>query len=546
MNNTNSNPNVYFGLRKKQKETYDVCVDKKYGVISDTCGSGKSNIEFELICNQILNNQDKPSFIVLAAHRLDLIDQHINNFNNYISTYHPDLVNKYSSFEISSADRSKHNIQNSTNKQDIQRMILGANCPILITCCYYSIERLWSAFYGSRYKVDLMICDEGHFGMSGDTKDKADKCISEYDCISFCNSFLVFTATPFKETMIKTVDEIKIELIHDYSYAEAVMDNVVLPFNANFYVSEKDDKDYSDGSAAGMIATAYENLKEVFKDTSAKLLVCGTGLEKNQLYFKSLIEKYRPEIESGKLAIAKIGSETLTDEEKIIPSSEMVWSENIRPSDNMIPYKIDFQNERDNKSFVMQNMDLWLNNKSPDGSYRNLIIIHCQMLGVGVDIPNINGVCLLGNKDGANLYQSIMRPCRIAYFDRDKSPEDRLEKHFEVYFHVPNDVKDAIHDFIVKIKEIGGISLLDAMTLNNVTGTKGLDAELTASAKEMYNKIVEFQKLEEECNIIFDIEEFETGMKEVEKLTKKYPEHTEYLNTTFSKLVRSKLIVLND
>jgi hypothetical protein len=62
----------------------------------------------------------------------------------------------------------------------------------------------------------------------------------------------------------------------------------------------------------------------------------------------------------------------------------------------------------------------------------------------------------------------------------------------------------------------------------------------------MYNKIVEFQKLEEECNIIFDIEEFETGMKEVEKLTKKYPEYTEYLNTTFSKLVRLKLIELND
>lgn len=63
--------NVYFGLRQMQKHTFDACIENKFGIISDTCGSGKSNIEFELICDAILDNK---KFIVLAAHRLDLID----------------------------------------------------------------------------------------------------------------------------------------------------------------------------------------------------------------------------------------------------------------------------------------------------------------------------------------------------------------------------------------------------------------------------------------------------------------------------------------
>lgn len=38
--------NAYYGLRSKQKETFDTCVKEKFGIIFDTCGSGKSHVEF--------------------------------------------------------------------------------------------------------------------------------------------------------------------------------------------------------------------------------------------------------------------------------------------------------------------------------------------------------------------------------------------------------------------------------------------------------------------------------------------------------------------
>lgn len=117
--------NVFFGLRKVQKETYDACIEKKYGIVSDTCGSGKSNIEFELICNSIINNLGSKAFIVLAAHRLDLIDQHIDNFKNYIEDYHPELVDSYGMFEISSANRKDKKIVSTTCKDIIQNYVIG-------------------------------------------------------------------------------------------------------------------------------------------------------------------------------------------------------------------------------------------------------------------------------------------------------------------------------------------------------------------------------------------------------------------------------------
>lgn len=38
--------NAYYSLRSKQKETFDTCVKEKFGIIFDTCGSGKSHVEF--------------------------------------------------------------------------------------------------------------------------------------------------------------------------------------------------------------------------------------------------------------------------------------------------------------------------------------------------------------------------------------------------------------------------------------------------------------------------------------------------------------------
>lgn len=532
--------NVYFGLREKQKETFDACIEKKFGIISDTCGSGKSHVEFELMCKTISENIDKKAFIVLAAHRLDLIDQHLDNFAGYVEDYHPELKETFNQFEISSANRSDKKIVNTTRLDEIRNMVIGATKPTIITVCYHSLERLYNVFFGSQYRVNLMICDEGHYGMSGKKEDEEKKLDilklnGKYACIEFCDSFLVFSATPFKQTMCITVRGHKMEVIHDYTYAEAVKDGIVLPVHSNFYHS-----DYSEKTVNGMVETAYTELKKTFNKTSAKLLVCGTGLQNNQLIFNSLIKKYKKEIEDGVLAIAKIGSEGVTEDDERIPSCEWLDAEQLMRfgtkngiCGNDYGYKLCPFDDRKNKREVFKRMHSWIDPRENNGVHKNIIIIHCQMLGVGVDVPNINGVCILGNKESADLYQSIMRPCRIAYFDRGQ--EEKLEDHFEVFIHTPADVQEAIKDFMNKLINIGAMSLIDALVLNNVTGSHDKDVEELAKAKKLFDKMKGFAKVNEECEMIFDIDNFEEGLTKFLELEEKYPEEKEMIENMIAK-----------
>ena len=537
--------NVYYGLRSKQKETFDACIKEKFGIISDTCGSGKSHVEFELICKTITDNLYKKAFIVLAAHRLDLIDQHLDNFADYVESYHPELIGKFNQFEISSANRSDKKIVNTTRINEIKAQIIGATMPTIITVCYHSLSRLYNSFYGSKYNVSLMICDEGHYGMSSDVREMEEKIDEEklfgkYACINFCDSFLVFSATPFKQTMVKTIYGHEMKVIHDYTYAEAVADGIVLPVHSNFYTGN-----YCEKTINGMVETAYEFLKKDFNKTSAKLLVCGTGLENNQLLFNSLIKKYKKEIENGDLAIAKIGSEGLTEDDERIPSCEWLDKDQMMRfgKENGLcamdyGYKLCPADDRKNKKMVFKNMHDWIDPSKHNGKHNNIIIIHCQMLGVGVDVPNINGVCILGNKESADLYQSIMRPCRIAKFDRGVDESARLENHFDVFIHTPADVQEAIKDFMNRLINIGAMSLIDALVLNSVTGSHEKENEETAKAKKLFEKMKAFAKVNEECEMIFNLTDFMSGLAKYNELITTYPDEKETIDNMFNKFIR--------
>ena len=330
------------------------------------------------------------------------------------------------------------------------------------------------------------------------------------------------------------------KVIHDYTYAEAVADGIVLPVHSNFYTGN-----YCEKTINGMVETAYEFLKKDFNKTSAKLLVCGTGLENNQLLFNSLIKKYKKEIENGDLAIAKIGSEGLTEDDERIPSCE--WLD----KDQMIRfgkenglcamdygYKFCPADDRKNKKMVFKNMHDWIDPSKHNGKHNNIIIIHCQMLGVGVDVPNINGVCILGNKESADLYQSIMRPCRIAKFDRGVDESARLENHFDVFIHTPADVQEAIKDFMNRLINIGAMSLIDALVLNSVTGSHEKENEETAKAKKLFEKMKAFAKVNEECEMIFNLTDFMSGLAKYNELITAYPDEKETIDNMFNKFIR--------
>lgn len=541
-----ANKNVYFGLRPHQYSAFIAAKEHKYGIISDTCGSGKTSVECELICDALHNDK---KIIVLAAHRLDLIDQHLTNLDEYMKDFHQTLLDTKNKdwfmFEVSSANRKEHRMQNYTNRQDIQNTLKGylvQNKQVVITLCYQSLANLYAAIEGTDIKIDSMICDEGHIGMSAKMGkneaqqlcEKSNIKIVKYDMVKFCDSFLIFTATPFKETMVKVVDGKKIDVIHDYSYAEANRDGIVLPFTANFYTA----KDFNEKTQLGMINKAFLDLKEKFSKTSAKLLVCGTGLESNQLNFNTLISKYRKDIESGSLAIAKIGSETMNADEEIIPSCEWVDSEQLKLADQygFKTYKLNFKNDYVNKKNVFTKMKDWMNTKGSNGKYRDIIIIHCQMLGVGVDIPNINGVCILGNKESADLYQSIMRGCRIAEFDRGVSINERLEDHFEVYFHADSHDLEPIKKFVDKLVALGGLSMLEALTLNTPTYGHAAETGNSAAGKAYLTKTINLLKVHEACDkIVFSCEDCLNGLKQFKDLFDRYPDDKPYIEEQYAK-----------
>lgn len=544
--------NIYFGLRPHQYAAFEACKTKKYGIISDTCGSGKTNVECELICDALLTGK---KLIVLAAHRLDLIDQHLTNLTKYMQDWHPELlaVKRYVQFEVSSANRKDHGMQNYTNRQDIQNMVIGCladNKQMVITLCYQSLANLYAAFEGSDKRIDLMICDEGHIGMSAEHGkneaqqlcEKSNIKIEKYDMIHLCDSFIVFSATPFKKTMVKLVDGIKMDVIHDYSYAEANRDGIVLPFTANFYVA----KDFNEKSQLGMIKQAYTDLKQKFNKTSAKLLVCGVGLENNQLHFNTLVKQYKTEIEEGNLAICKIGSESCTKDLEKIPSCEFVNKDVLARCQELglKEFKLNYKDDRINKKMCMEATSDWIDTKlNPNNIKHNIIIIHCQMLGVGVDVPNINGVCVLGNKESADLYQSIMRPCRIAYFDRDVPVSQRLEDHFEAYFHADTHDMKPIEQFCDKLAELGGISLLESLTLNTPTYGSKQDSAPSTFAQSILDKTVKSLKVQEACDkIVFNVEDIQEGLKQFTELSLKYPEEASYIEQQLAKFIHKPLV----
>lgn len=530
----NTLENVYYGLRSKQKETFDICQKEKFGIIKDTCGTGKSRIEFELICQAIENNK---KIIIFAAHRLDLIKQHEDNFNNYIKEFHQNLIDTYHSIEISSAKRNE--ISSTTTISTIRNIIDGIQKTTIFFTCYASLDKLYQAING-RKNIDLMLCDEAHYGESS-IKENGNE-FDKYKFINISNSFLCFTATPYKETM--TSDKMKI--IHDYSYSEAVEDNLILPMHVEFYRGKNGE--YDEHTKYSMIKESYKNLKMNFLNTAAKLLVCGTGLEENQICFNSLIndENIQEEINNGNLAIVKVGSSSMTSDNEEIPSCEFVDFTNCK---NYISGngKIDIDNDNENKIKVIQKIHDWTENEGNE--HHNIIIIHCQMLGVGIDLPNLNGICILGNKEVSDFYQSIMRGCRIAKFDRNKSPSDRLETYFKVYIHCYDDINKQLEVFIDKLFTIGKIDLLKSVIFSNeLTSSINEAVDINTMAKELLNKTIkekeiEFQKEIDYQNIKTNFEnlinEFKTHptieflikilYKKTKILSENYPEYNSFI-----------------
>lgn len=175
-----------FGTRQCQKNTFNECRNHNVGIVSDTCGSGKSRVQDALICQTIEDAGDSCSVCVFQAPRLCLIEQQEDNFYEFQQKYYPNL--KFNAYEISSANRTesdendcyKHDkIESSTKVDEITETIknhINKNRSLVIFLCNASLERLFESIKSVQieypnFKIDEYIVDEGHYNTNNIAKN---------------------------------------------------------------------------------------------------------------------------------------------------------------------------------------------------------------------------------------------------------------------------------------------------------------------------------------------------------------------------------------
>lgn len=220
-------------LRPHQQAAVKACKAKDFGTVTDTCGSGKSYIEDELIFDAFDNGAN---VVIYGAHRLDLILQQKRSLLRYGAARHnPYIYNDnrkdFIILEVSSADRDHDSTTTITEIQAAIRNAIVADQKLLIYVCFASAERLYSALQGVSKKADLVVMDEAHYGNM--SINEADQDFNRHKFRNVTERMYFFTATPTDLTLKYYGLEV-MPVIHQYNYGDALKDKTVLPFTVHW------------------------------------------------------------------------------------------------------------------------------------------------------------------------------------------------------------------------------------------------------------------------------------------------------------------------
>lgn len=220
-------------LRPHQQAAVKACKAKDFGTVTDTCGSGKSYIEDELIFDAFDNGAN---VVIYGAHRLDLILQQKRSLLRYGAVRHnPYIYNDnrkdFIILEVSSADRDHDSTTTITEIQAAIRNAIDADQKLLIYVCFASAERLYSALQGVNKKANLVVMDEAHYGNM--SINEADQDFNRHLFRNVTERMYFFTATPTDLTLKFYGLEV-MPVIHQYNYGDALKDKTVLPFTVHW------------------------------------------------------------------------------------------------------------------------------------------------------------------------------------------------------------------------------------------------------------------------------------------------------------------------
>ena len=246
----------------------------------------------------------------------------------------------------------------------------------------------------------------------------------------------------------------------------------------------------------GCLLKSFEETKTA-SDTNGKvhMLVCGTGQE---MTYKLMLDFLKApniakQVMQGKLKVFSLMSgKTLDTGETILGATINGYA----PLD-------DQDNDLDG---VNARKEVWKQIYEAADNHQNFVIFHVQMLGVGMDLPCLNSVVILGDKNETDLFQTIMRGCRVDYSNLNKQA-------YHVFIYVPEAVQTYMKSFIDVLDKQGGPDLIKAFSNDVKQGSSTNDYEaifasmLTGTAvstavDEAYSQIINCKEYNEKSVLI--------------------------------------------
>ena len=214
----------------------------------------------------------------------------------------------------------------------------------------------------------------------------------------------------------------------------------------------------------GAVINGFKTTKDSHE--LVNMLVNGTGIESTFRLADGFckVPEIKELIELGELTVFMICSGKTLSDGQMIPA----YSINCKPVDDV--------------------KHLWKRIHKLSDNQENYVIFHVQMLGVGTDLPSLNSVVILGDKNETDLFQTIMRGCRLDY-------NNPAKKEYEVFIFVDGETKAYMQKFIDTIDKLGGPELIAAFS-NDVLRGEAVDnndplfTELL-QGRAGYNQIVE-------------------------------------------------------
>ena len=214
----------------------------------------------------------------------------------------------------------------------------------------------------------------------------------------------------------------------------------------------------------GAVINGFKTTKD--KHELVNMLVNGIGIESTFRLADGFckVPEIKELIELGELTVFMICSGKTLSDGQTIPA----YSINCKPVDDV--------------------KHLWKRIHKLSDNQEDYVIFHVQMLGVGTDLPSLNSVVILGDKNETDLFQTIMRGCRIDY-------NNPAKKEYEVFVFVDGETKAYMQKFIDTIDKLGGPELIAAFS-NDVLQGEAVDnndplfTELL-QGRAGYNKVIE-------------------------------------------------------